>query len=178
MHQIRVPSEPILDQSKDRSYAVNRLPNGHFYVRNLRNNPRVDESKQVARLKADNGKLKTMVDELTKKNEDSELKIEELEKANAELKKKQTKLTSDLDSLKSTDVNLVISQQELKECNEDLEASLRKYESVCPSWSEWSDCSKTCWGIQTRTDRCSMEDEQISSCNQDSSCARSGKNVK
>ena len=39
-----------------------------------------------------------------------------------ELKTKRTKLKSDLEIFKSTDADLVISQQETKECNEDLEA--------------------------------------------------------
>ena len=164
------------------------------------------------------------------------------------MKTNETKLESDLESCKSTDSDLVISQQELKECTEELdvetkknlqcesemkncekdlqnegqknhnlqaqnskltksleesrslssanqklanecqkkleydvkekEVLLGKYESVCQNqstWTEWSGCSKTCWGIKTRTDKCANSDDQFKSCNQDVSCPRSGK---
>ena len=84
-----------------------------------------------------------------------------------ELKKNQTNLSSELESCKSTDAELMISQLENNICQ-------KKYEMVCP-WSEWSSCSKTCWGTKIRTDKCSSSDEQIKSCNQFSSCPRSGK---
>ena len=162
-----------------------------------------------------------------------------------ELKANQTKLITNLDSFKSTDADLVISQRELKECNEDLEAKtkrnfqcvsgqkicekeleneIQKYKKLeashsdtlklfeesrsisstnqklaqvcqsnledlveekevlqekiragCPLGSEWSSCSKTCWGTKTRTVRFSNSKEQVESCNQDISCPRSGK---
>ena len=65
--------------------------------------------------------------------------------------------------------------EELKMDQFKQEVLQKKYESVCPSWSEWSSCSQTCWGIKTRTDKCSNSDEQIKGCNQFSSCPRSGK---
>ena len=37
-----------------------------------------------------------------------------------------TVLESDLENCKSTDADLVVSQQELKECTEDLDAQTRK----------------------------------------------------
>ena len=280
---------------------MHRLPTGHFYVNKLGKDSRVDDAKQIAKLKSDkitlkrrlqetrhnNGVLKNMVEQLNikkeeieghlqeskaiiangnaeiefisksfeqskKENHDLEMKTEELEEENAKLKESQNKLASELDSFKSTDADLVISRQETKECNEDLqgqktkyfqcfseneelkatqtklksdlkictvdlvisqkklkkcsedlEAEIQKnlqcekdkktcvneleaeieekevlkskYESVCPSWSEWSDCSKTCWGIKTRIDRCSMYDDQINTCNQDSLCPKFGK---
>ena len=165
------------------------------------------------------------------------------------LKTNQTQLISDLESFKSTDADLIISQQELKECSDDLDAQIQsnlQYESemktcesdlkiqgqksqnlqaqnskltksldesrssssvnqklandcknkleyevkekevfqekceseLCqyrPAWSEWSACSKTCTGIKTRIDKCSNSDDQVTSCNQDISCPRSGK---
>ena len=97
-----------------------------------------------------------------------------------ELKKNQTKLASELEDYKSADAELVISQRELNDCNSQLKDVIegkqvcqKKYESVCP-WSEWSSCSETCWGTKTRTDKCSNSDAQIRSCNQFSSCPRSG----
>ena len=81
--------------------------------------------------------------------------------------------------------DLLISQEKLQDCKEELHTEnnekqvlQRKLNLVCglgPSWSGWSSCSKTCWGIKTRIDRCSNSDEQIKSCNQYSSCPRSGK---
>jgi len=35
-------------------------------------------------------------------------------------------LTSDLESCKTTDADFVISEQELKECNEELETAVKK----------------------------------------------------
>ena len=105
----------------------------------------------------------------TKKLEDENLKCRSdnitMRELILELKQNQNKLSS-----------------ELQTCNDQLKDSIKrkqnlqkKYESVCPSWSEWSSCSKTCWGTKTRTDRCSRSDEQIQACNQFSSCQRSGK---
>ena len=98
-----------------------------------------------------------------------------------ELKTNQTKLASELENYKSTEAELKISQRKLNDCNAQLKDVIEgkqvlqmKYDLVCP-WSEWSSCSKTCWGIKTRTDRCSNSDEQIKGCNQFSSCPRSGK---
>ena len=189
--------------------------------------------------------LNKKIEELNTKNENSDTKVEELEGKVKELVTNHAKLASELENCKSTDADLVISQQELKECNEESDAEIKKnlqcesdkkactekllnevqkheilltrnhetvksleesrsssaanqklaqdcqdmledeiegkgmlqkkYESVCPSWSEWSGCSETCWGTKTRTDRCSTSDEQMKSCNQFSSCPRSGK---
>ena len=235
-------------------------------------------------------KLEVSMDILKKQNEELKIKVEKLEKERdaetkkslqlrtenisnreliLELRTSQSKLTSDLEICKSSDVDRMISDKELEECNEELEAEKRKnyqceseknvcqqeivsktkiiselrrgsarhiitkqelqdceeeledeiqktrnlqthnsilrssstanrklaqecqykleneiegkeilqekYESVCPSWSEWSSCSETCRGTKTRTDRCSNSDEQLKSCNQFSSCPRSGK---
>ena len=94
-----------------------------------------------------------------------------------ELKKNQTKLSFELEYY------IVTLQGMLNDCNAQLKDVIegkqvcqKKYESVCP-WSEWSSCSKTCWGTKIRTDKCSSSDEQIKACNQDSSCPRSGKYI-
>ena len=111
----------------------------------------------------------------TKELEDENLKYRIENVSNRELilqlKTNQTKLASELEDYKSSDAELVISQRELNECNVQLKDVIKgkqvcqkKYESVCP-WSEWSSCSKTCWGTKIRTDKCSSSDEQIKACN-------------
>ena len=157
---------------------MNRLPSGHFYVQKLGKYSRVDDAKHIAKLKSDkttlkrhlkvtrhnNGVLKTMLDELKNKNEEieghlqeSKAKIEDLKTTDAdlivsqqetkecnddleaqksknlsnlklteELKANRTKLLSDLENFENTDANLVISQQETKECNEQLEVMTKK----------------------------------------------------
>ena len=123
----------------------------------------------------------------TEQLEDENLKYRTENVSNRELildlKRNQTNLASKLVDYKSTDAELVISQRKLNDCNGQLKDIIngkqvlqRKYELVCP-WSEWSSCSKTCWGTKTRTDKCSSSDEQIKACNQDSSCPRSGKYI-
>ena len=115
-----------------------------------------------------------------KKLEDENLKCRSDNVSNRELilelKANQTKLDSELETYKSTDADLAISQRKLNDCNGQLKDSIegkqnlqKKYELVCP-WSEWSSCSKTCWGTKTRTDTCSNSDEQIQACNQETSC--------
>ena len=121
----------------------------------------------------------------TKKLDEENLKWQKNNFSNEKLifalEKNQTKLASELETYKSTDAHLAISQRKLKDCNAQLEDVVtdkhviqKKYELVCP-WSEWSSCSKTCWGTKRRTDKCSNSDEQMEACNQDSSCPRSGK---
>ena len=78
---------------------------------------------EVKKLKSDNEivLLKKTIEELKTKNKESEIKAEGLEEKMEELETTQFKLASDLESCKSTDVDLLISQQETKECNEELE---------------------------------------------------------
>ena len=48
--------------------------------------------------------------------------------------------------------------------------------SVCETeWSEWSECSKRCWGTKVRTNKCLDSKEQIKECHQFPTCPRSGK---
>ena len=52
-------------------------------------------------------------------------------------------------------------------------------DDACPLWTEWGNCSQSCWGMKTRIDRCNYRTvhnitEQMKSCNQFSSCPRSG----
>ena len=78
---------------------------------------------EVKELKSDNEivLLKKTIEEWKTKNKESEIKAEGLEEKIEELETTQFKLVSDLESCKSTDVDLLISQQETKECNEELE---------------------------------------------------------
>ena len=83
---------------------------------------------EVMELKSDNEivLLKKTIEELKTKNKESEIKTEGLEEKIEELETTQFKLVSDLESCKSTDVDLLISQQETKECNEELEGEANK----------------------------------------------------
>jgi len=92
-------------------------------------------------------KLEDSIDILKKQNEELKMKVEELEKErDADMKKSlqyqsenrtnqeiildmkaaQSKLINDLNNCKTTDADYVISKQELKECNEKLEAEMKK----------------------------------------------------
>ena len=62
------------------------------------------------------------MDILKKENEELKLKVGII----LELKTKQSKLTSDLEICESTDADLLISDKELRECNEELKAEIQK----------------------------------------------------
>ena len=96
--------------------------------------------------------LKKTIGELRNKNDESELKAEGLEEKIEELETDQFKLVSDLDSCKSTDVDLLISRQETKECNEELEGERNK-KFPC-------EFDKKCQ-IQTLTNHLKNQDRQI-----------------
>ena len=83
---------------------------------------------EVKELKSDDEivLLKKTIEELKTKNKESEIKAEGLEEKIEELETTQFKLVSDLESCKSTDADLIISQQETKECNEELEGEANK----------------------------------------------------
>ena len=73
------------------------------------------------------------------------------------------------------------NQKLAQECKNQLKDEIRKkevlrekYDSLCPMWSEWSFCSRTCQGVKTRIDRCSSNKEQVEACNQDISCSQYG----
>ena len=107
---------------------------------------------------------------------DEELK-NEIQK-NTNLESENSRVSKSLEEAESLAfVNLKV----IDECNQTLEYEVKenkvlseKFESICPVWSEWTDCSKTCWGIKRRFDKCSIDDFQINSCNQESSCLRAG----
>ena len=142
----------------------------------------------IEKLKINQSKLESDLENSKSTESDlvaSQQKTEEFDRIHRELilelNKNQTKLASELEDYNRTDAELVISQRKLNDCNAQLKDVIEgkqvcqnKYEMVCP-WSEWSSCSKPCWGTKTRINKCSSSDEQIKSCNQFSSCRRSGK---
>ena len=102
---------------------------------------------QLKATRKNNGMLKNIIDELKTRNEGIEgnlqesmmeikmganeidsLKktIQELRKKNKELEKKAEELDKELESCQSSDADLIISQQETKECNEELEDEANK----------------------------------------------------
>ena len=83
---------------------------------------------EVKELKSDDEivLLKKTIEEWKTKNKESEIKAEGLEEKIEALETTKFKLVSDLESCKSTDADLIISQQETKECNEELEGEANK----------------------------------------------------
>ena len=62
--------------------------------------------------------------------------------------------------------DLVISQRELKDCKAQLKVVIeekqdlqKKFDLISP-WSEWSSCSKKCWGTKIRTRNEQKKDAQ------------------
>ena len=89
---------------------------------------------------------------------------------NRNLQERNSNLSKSLDEARaSSSANYRLAQRcqnQLEDEVEEKENLQEKFESVCPSWSEWSSCSKTCWGIKKRTNRCSNWNEQVEACNQ------------
>ena len=112
------------------------------------------------------------------------MKVEKLEEEIEILKTNQSNLILDLDNCKSTELNLTQgrtqSQEQTNRCNAQLKdvikekQDLQKNLDFISPWSEWSKCSKKCWGTKVRTYTCSSN-EQIKECNQFPTCPRSGK---
>ena len=59
--------------------------------------------------------------------------------------------------------------------NSECEATMKNIctSELYPAWSEWSECSETCWGISKRVNKCKNGIEEVKSCNEHSSCPRS-----
>ena len=129
----------LFDRLKDHAYAIHQLQSGYFYVVKLGKYLKVDDVKQIEKLKNDkislkrhlkvtrhnNGIFKKMVDELKTKNEEikvqlqkSEMKVEEL---GEEVKKLKNELN--LNHCNKTNTDLIMSKQETKECTEELEVA-------------------------------------------------------
>ena len=97
-------------------------------------------------------------------------KLDDQAEINKTLQGRNSDLTKSLkesQSLSSDNQKLAQEcQNELKDEVEEKETLQGKFKSVCPSWSEWSNCSKTCSGIKKRTDRCLNRNAQVEACNQ------------
>ena len=107
---------------------------------------------------------------------------EELEDEIQKNKNLQTQNSKSLKILEESKSNAAADRRRAQECQNKLKDEIeakevleKKYESVCPSWSEWSSCSKNCSGVKTRIDKCSIHDEEIEPCND--SCLASGKSA-
>ena len=88
---------------------------------------------EKAALKKQNGELNLKVEKLEderdaekEKNIQCQSKIISYMETIHELQSKQSKMTTDLGDCKTTDADLVISNKELKECNEELEIEVKK----------------------------------------------------
>ena len=86
-----------------------------------------------ANLKKQNEELKARVEKLEEERDAEMKKNVQCQSENAEnlklvqaLQSSRSKLTSDLENYKTTDADLVISNQELTECNEELEAETKE----------------------------------------------------
>ena len=83
----------------------------------------------------------------------------------------QTK-TDEITVLKS---NLTFESDENSRCKTNLGDTKSKLDLVCPLWSNWSDCSKSCdSGTRKRMNKCETNDTEFESCN-DHLCVRSRK---
>ena len=109
---------------------VTRGNNG--ILKTLIDNLRTENEEIEVQLQISNGKianganeiksLKKTINELKKKNEEWMRKNDKLEEKIEHLKTKESKLVSDLKDCESSDADLLISQQETKDCNKNLEA--------------------------------------------------------
>ena len=74
--------------------------------------------------------------------------------------------------------NLNETQEEISNCKKSLQEYKDRINVFRPAWSDWSDCSKTCFGIKTRIEKCQDDNEEVKACNQESTCTRSGNFLK
>ena len=85
----------------------------------------------------------------------------------------QSQNSKSLKSLEETRTLSLANRRRAQECENKLEDEIeakdslqKKYESLCPSWCEWSSCSKICRGVKTRMNKCSIHDEETEPCNE------------
>ena len=93
--------------------------------------------------------------------------------------KLQSFIQTKIDEITLLKSNLIFESDENSRCKTNLDDTKSKLESVCPLWSNWSDCSKSCdSGTRKRMNKCENDDTEFESCN-DHLCVRSGKfNIK
>jgi len=109
---------------------------------------------------------------------------EELEDEIQKNKNLQIQNSKSLKAIEESRSTASTNRRQAQECQNKLEDEIEakeniqnKFESVCPSWSEWSNCSKDCGGVKTRMNKCSMDDKEIRDCDRISSCPKSGKST-
>ena len=141
-------------------------------------NKKLDAEIKV-RLQYQSEKLELAAKELTNRELIFELKTN-VSKLTSEALNNQTSSERKILVLKT---NLNETQEEILNCEKSLQvyqdpnwtfSSFQKICSEAPIWSEWSACSKSCFGMTTRKDKCNAAKEQIDLCNDHSVCHQSG----
>ena len=107
---------------------------------------------------------------------------EELEDEIQKNKNLQNQISQSLKILEESKSTAAADKRRAKKCHDKLKDEIeakenvqKKFESVCPSWNEWSSRSKNCHGVRIRIDKCSIHDEEIEPC--DENCPTSGKSA-
>ena len=134
------------------------------------------KNNKIVELRSKNAKVTSELESgtakhiITKKElHDCEEELEDEIQKNQNLQSQNSKSMKELEESRSSASTI---RRQAQECQKNLENELeakenlqKRFESVCPSWSEWGNCSKTCYGVRTRMDKCSMNDEEIEACN-------------
>ena len=148
----------------------------------------ISKNEKILELRSKNKKFTSELESqsaehiITKKElHDCEEELEDEIQKNKNLQIQNSKSVKALEESRST---ASANQRQAQECQNELEDELEAkenlkkiFESVCPSWSEWSNCSKDCGGVKTRMNKCSMDDKEIRHCDRISSCPKSGKSA-
>ena len=111
----------------------------------------------------------------TRKNNQLELENSIISESLREFKQEAlTNQTSSAKEILVLKTNLNETQEEISNCQKSLQVYKDSIEKICPMWGEWSDCSKSCFGMKIRKDKCNDANEQIDLCNDHSACHKSG----
>ena len=136
----------------------------------------ISKNDKILELRSKNAKVTSELESrtaehvITKKElHDCEEELEDEIQKNKNLQIQNSKSVKELEESRSS---ASTHRRQAQECQNKLEDELeakenlqKRFESVCPSWSEWSDCSKACRGVKTRMDKCSMNDNETEACN-------------
>ena len=125
------------------------------------------------RLQYQSEKLELAGKELTNRELIYELKTN-ISKMTSKLEIASINQTSSAKEILVLKTNLNETQEEISNCEESLQVYKDSIEKICPMWGEWSDCSKSCFGMKIRKDKCNDANEQINLCNDHSTCHKSG----